>query len=212
MTALLTILAALSAALHIRAEYAGPVYQIYVFKPLTMLLIILIALLIRRTVSRRYRALVIAGLLFSLGGDIFLMLPVDMFIAGLVSFLLAQVCYTVAFTSDIGFTVSLPLLVPFALYGAVIFGILAPHTGKMKLPVLVYMVVILIMAWQASVRWSLTGESGARLAFLGAVLFVISDSLLALDRFRGKFKAARLLVLTTYFSAQWLIALSLASL
>ena len=46
------------------------------------------------------------------------------------------------------------------------------------------------------------------IAFLGAVLFVISDSVLALDRFRGEFGAARALTLSTYYAAQWLIASS----
>jgi len=92
--------------------------------------------------------------------------------------------------------------------GLCMFSILAPHLGKMKLPVLVYMVVILVMAWQAWERWHQTGQSAALLAFLGAVLFCISDSALAVNRFRGSYKMARLLTLSTYFAAQWLIARS----
>jgi uncharacterized membrane protein YhhN len=71
------------------------------------------------------------------------------------------------------------------------FSILAPHLGKMKLPVIVYMVVILVMAWQAWERWRQTGQSGALLAFLGAGLFVISDSALAINRFRDSTRARR---------------------
>ena len=137
------------------------------------------------------------------------MLPSDRFLAGLFSFLIGHICYIVAFTFEAGFSFSLPPLLPFAICGAIIFTILAPHTGKMKLPVSAYIMVILVMVWQACARWSQTGSTGPLLAFVGTVLFVISDSVLALDRFRGKFKAARLLTLVTYFSAQWLIALSL---
>jgi len=113
----------------------------------------------------------------------------------------------VAFTSGTGFGFSWRFL-PCVLYGIVIFSILAPHLGNMKLPVLVYMVLILVMAWQAWERWGQTGQSEALLAFLGAVLFVISDSALAINRFRGPYKMARLLTLSTYFAAQWLIARS----
>jgi uncharacterized membrane protein YhhN len=94
------------------------------------------------------------------------------------------------------------------MYGIFIFSILSPHLGQMKLPVLVYMVVILVMAWQAWERWSQTGQSGALLAFLGAVLFLISDSALAVKRFGGRYKSAPALILSTYFAAQWLIARS----
>ncbi|MCB0156555.1 MAG: hypothetical protein KDD83_00360, partial [Caldilineaceae bacterium] len=73
---------------------------------------------------------------------------------------------------------------------------------------LVYMAVILVMGWQALARWLTLGTLAAGLAAVGALLFVISDSVLALDRFRGRFVMARLLVLSTYFAAQWLIAWS----
>jgi uncharacterized membrane protein YhhN len=57
-------------------------------------------------------------------------------------------------------------------------------------------------------RWSQTGQSQALLAFLGAVLFLVSDSALAVNRFRGHYKSAPALILSTYFAAQWLIARS----
>jgi uncharacterized membrane protein YhhN len=207
LTAILTLLAILSAALHIRAEYHGPRVHVYLFKPLTMVFILLIAVQAGWPDVSRYKVAIIAGLLFSLAGDVFLMLPSDRFVAGLVSFLVAHLFYIAAFTSGTGFGFSWRLL-PCAIYGILIFSILAPHLGKMKLPVVVYMVVILVMAWQAWERWHQTGQSTALLASLGAVLFVVSDSALAVNRFRGPYKMARVLTLSTYFAAQWLIALS----
>ena len=88
------------------------------------------------------------------------------------------------------------------------FSILAPHLGEMKLPVVVYMVAILVMAWQAWERWSQTGQSAALLAFLGAVLFVVSDSALAVNRFRGGYNSAPALIPSTHFAAQLLISRS----
>ena len=205
--ATLTLLAILSASLHIRAEYHGPRYHVYLFKPLTMAFILLIAVQAGWPDVSRYKVAILAGLLFSLAGDVFLMLPSDRFIPGLVSFLVAHLFYIAAFTSGAGFGFSWRLL-PCVLYGIAIFSILAPHLGKMKLPVLVYMVVILAMAWQAWERWHQAGQSAALLAFLGAVLFVVSDSALAVNRFRGQYASARALTLSTYFAAQWLIARS----
>ena len=206
--ATLTLLAILSASLHIRAEYRGPRYHVYLFKPLTMVFILLMAVQARQPGASLYKVAIIAGLVCSLAGDIFLMLPSDRFIPGLVSFLMAHLFYITAFTSGTGFGFSVWSLTPCLIYGIFMFSILLPYLGKMKVPVLVYMVVILLMARQAWERWSQTGQSEALLAFLGAVLFLISDSALAVNRFRGRYQSAQALILSTYFAAQWLIARS----
>ena len=210
LTSILTLLAILSASIHIRAEYRGPRQHIYIFKPLTMVFILLIAILGQATLPF-YKYMIITGLVFSLAGDVFLMLPADRFVAGLVAFLIAHLFYIAAFASEISALIWWPL-VPAVIYGIVIYTILAPSLGKLKLPVLIYVVGILIMAWLAWERWSQTGQSGALLASVGAVLFVISDTILALNRFRGTFKPARALNLTTYFAAQRLIASSVGAL
>jgi uncharacterized membrane protein YhhN len=140
------------------------------------------------------------------------MLPSDRFVAGLLAFLVAHLLYIVAFASEIkvGALTWWPLI-PLIIYGVVICVILVPSLGVLKSPVLVYVVVILIMAWLAWERWIQTGQSGALLAFAGAILFVISDTILALNRFRGAFELARALNLITYFAAQWLIASSVGT-
>ena len=197
-----------TAALAIAGEMRGRRRLVYVFKPLTTTLIILFALLLPATVAAPYKLLVVLGLLCSLAGDVFLMLPQDRFIPGLVSFLLAHLFYIAAFTRGVGFDLTWWPLLLYLLYGGVMLGLLWPHLGGMRMPVLVYMAVILVMGRQALARWLTLDTLAAGLAAAGALLFVISDSVLALDRFRGRFVAARLLVLSTYFAAQWLIAWS----
>ncbi|MFO7678949.1 MAG: lysoplasmalogenase [Chloroflexota bacterium] len=203
---ILTIAAAVTAVLAIQGEYKPARTQVYLFKPLTTILIIGIALL-GVSDNALYKTLIIAGLVFSLGGDVFLMFPAKYFIAGLVSFLIGHLCYIAAFATDGGFQLSWWLL-PIAVYGVIIYRILYPHLGKMRAPVTAYVLIILTMAWQALTRWSVLQTTGALLAAVGAVFFVVSDSALALDRFREKYRSARVIVLTTYWLAQWLIALS----
>jgi uncharacterized membrane protein YhhN len=210
LTYILMLLVILSACIHIRAEYRGPRQHIYIFKPLTMVFIWLIAIL-GQAASPFYKYMIITGLVFSLAGDVFLMLPSDRFVAGLVAFLIAHFFYSAAFASEISALIWWPLI-PFVIYGIVIYIILVPSLGKLKLPVLIYVVVILIMGCLAWERWSQTGQSGALLASIGAVLFIISDTILAIDRFRGAFKLSRALNLTTYFAAQLLIAGSVGTL
>ena len=208
LIAILTFLAFLSAILTILAAYQSRRLTHYLFKPLTIVFIILIALQGNHSTSSFYRGTIIAGLLFSLVGDVFLMLPRDRFIQGLLSFLVAHLFYIVAFTVEGHRSLSFWDVIPFLIYGSLMLRWLWPHLGKMRLPVMAYMLVILTMGWTATSRWMLTGQEGSRLALLGAILFIASDSLLAVDRFQGRFRSSHLLILSTYFSAQWLIALS----
>ena len=205
----LTLLALVSAIMHIRAEYLGPQYHIYLFKPLTMVFVLLIAISRARKGPVFYACTIIGGLLCSMAGDMFLMLPSDQFISGLVSFLVAHLFYIAAFTHGRRFRLSVWSLLPFVVYGILIFIVLSTGLGAMKLPVLAYIVVILVMGWQAWERWDDTGQRLALLAFFGAVLFIISDSILAINRFRQPFEMARALTLSTYFAAQWMIAFSI---
>jgi len=223
MIYILIPVAAVSAALHIRGEYRGLRQQVYLFKPLTMVIIFLIALL-GMEAAPAYRYLILGGLVASIGGDVFLMLPADRFVAGLIAFLIAHLFYIAAFTSEITVLVWWPLI-PLAAFGLILYLILASSLAKLKLPVLLYIIVILLMTWLACTRQLQPGQpevlqqalgqagrvsqGGALPAFIGAVLFVISDAVLALNRFRGAFRAAALLNLSTYFAAQALIAGSL---
>jgi len=208
-TLAVTVLALVSAALEIRAEYRGPRSHVYCFKPLTMVLILVIALSDARADPSIRAVALVAGLVFCLMGDVLLMLPSDRFVAGLACFLVGQIAYTIAFTAGIGFSFSVRSLAPAVLYGALIYLLLAPHLAKLRLPVLAYIIVILIMTWQAFERWNRVRHSGNLLALAGAILFLFSDSVLALDRFRQRFESARFLTLSSYFCAQLLIASSL---
>ena len=203
---ILTILAIISASIHMFGEYQGPDYLIFIFKPLTMVFIILIAVLAKDPPSGRYKIAIIAGLIFSMIGDVLLSLPMDLFVIGVFSFLIAQLIYTYAFRVGRSFRLRFLALLPFAVYGILIFVILLPGLNAMTLPVAAYVIVIMVMAWQAWDQWDDKRTQWALLAFIGAVLFVVSDSLLAINKFGEPFLAARALTLTTYFSAQWLIS------
>jgi len=208
LTLLLTTLAALAGALHVRAEYRGSRRQVYLLKPLTVVFIIAIAATIPGPPSAHYRAAILAGLLCSIAGDVFLMLPGDRFLPGVASFLLAHLAYLVAFTTGFPFGTAPLLLLPFAAFGAVILVLLWPKLGVMRVPVTIYLVVIVAMAWQAASRAATLSSHGALHAAIGATLFVISDAALALNRFYRPFRAAQAVILPSYYAAQLLIAWS----
>jgi uncharacterized membrane protein YhhN len=186
----------------------------YIGKPLTTLLILLLALSVEPAADARYRRAVLAGLVLSLVGDVFLMLPGDRFVPGLVAFLLAHVCYIVAFApGSSGKARAVGFLVVAVVAGGNLAGLLPRVDEALKIPVLAYVAVLATMApfalarmWTPAVAHVL--PRSARLAAIGAVLFMVSDSLLAWDRFAGGVPARALLVLGTYYAAQWCIARS----
>lgn len=206
----LSLLIAASAALAIAAEHRGQRRAVYVLKPLTTILVLALAATSARPVAGGYQALVCAGLVFSLAGDVFLMLPRDRFVAGLASFLIAHLFYIAAFAPrPATFAAPLVLLALLA-YGIVLLRALWPRLGALRVPVAVYAAALLVMAWQAAARWAVLDTTAALLAAVGACLFVISDSVLAWERFARRHDYGQVVVLSTYFAAQWLIALSVS--
>jgi len=165
---------------------------------------------------RTYARAILLGMAFSCIGDIFLMLPFDAFVPGLIAFLLAHVCYIVAFRAGFrsgqGLLFSAALLAVFA--GINLAGLWPLLPNDLRIPVVVYVVVLALMATLALARaWTNnaatpSAPTSARWAAIGAVLFVISDSVLAWDRFGGGLPAATLCVLSTYYAAQYCIARS----
>lgn len=157
-----------------------------------------------------------AGLIFSLAGDVFLMLPREQFIAGLISFLLAHLAYLAGFNTTLppANLASLALLVLVALTGLQIYrriaaGLAASGNQSLKPPVLVYSSVISLMTFSALLtlvrpEWE---ALPALLASAGALLFFTSDSFLAWNKFVSPLPYGRLRVIVTYHLGQILIVL-----
>ncbi len=103
---------------------------------------------------------------------------------------------------------SLLAFMPFAIFGGVMIGLLWPVLGNLRLPASVYALALMIMGWQAAGRWLDVGSSSALMAFVGVVLFIISDSIMIFHRFRSPYRNARLIYMTVYYLALWLIAMS----
>lgn len=203
---------AVSAALAIvGAEWDGLRVLHYLFKPLTTLLI---AAMVWRTVAtgHGYRRAVLAGLLLSLLGDVFLMLPGDWFAFGLGSFLLAHLCYLRAFRLRGEWFRPFWPVFAYGVVAATILAYLWPHLPtELKIPVVVYVVALAGMAAQAACIWRRHLDRTATLAAVGGACFVLSDALLAIDRFALAIPFASVWVLLSYWMAQWCIARSTAS-
>lgn len=183
----------------------------YVAKPLATIAILTLAATAADAVSSRYRRLIVAGLGFSLVGDVLLMLPGDRFVPGLIAFLVAHLCYIAAFLTQSRLAARPVAFVGYALVSATLLSSLLPVLPTtLRAPVIVYVVVITTMAAQSAVWMLQSSVEQARRAAIGGAWFVVSDATLAIDRFRVDVPYRDLLVLGTYFVAQWCLARSVS--
>ena len=156
----------------------------------------------------------LAGLIFCLGGDVFLALPQKtMFLFGLVSFLLGHVLYVFGFLSlvPISAWVQVSTLVIICISAAV-FIWLKPHLGSMLGPVIVYILVIsgMLIGALAVFNSDSIAARGRLLVVTGAILFYLSDLFVARNRFVKKEYVNRLVGLPLYYTGQYLLALSVS--
>jgi uncharacterized membrane protein YhhN len=184
-------------------------------KPLATALILWLAWSAQPALSRRYRRWISIGIVCSLLGDVLLMLPQDLFVPGLVAFLFGHLCFLAAFLGDSRFAARPLWLLASWGYAAINLWLLWDSIGAaLRLPVIVYVVVLSSMGGQALARAGMFARRGdaragsARRAAVGAVLFMLSDSLLAWNRFHAAIPLSSLWVLSTYYLALWWIARS----
>ncbi len=199
------------------AEVRGLNGLLYVCKPLMMVVLSAWFFFNSRRVGDRFTLLVQAGLFFSLIGDIALMfqhLDGFNFLLGLAAFLVAQVCYTLAFAHNVftvggseGVIVSTVIGVLLLIYGFIFALDLQPRLDEgMVPPVMVYAGAITLMGIAAGFRYRRTYPASFWLVLVGALCFIASDSLLATNRFVRPLPSAGLLIMATYATAQVLIA------
>lgn len=199
-------LAIAAAALTIAGKMLGAVWMVWTFKPLATAAII--ALAWQRS-DGRYARSIRAGLVFSLAGDV-LLIPQGLFVPGLIAFLCAHLAYLRGLTAATRFGARRLPFAFVAIVAAAILVVLWPKLpAGLRVPVLGYVAVLGAMCAQAIARASVLRDAGARVAAIGAVLFLLSDAMLAFDRFHTPLPGAALLVLGTYYCAQLLLALSI---
>ncbi len=151
-------------------------------------------------------ALLLAALAFSVAGDVWLMFP-DFFIQGLASFLIAHVFYISLFKQGVIWFPSKAVLGGCLAYGAAMYAYLSPYlSADLHIPVAVYVCFIALMGAQAIGRAVALKTSASKWVVVGSLLFMVSDSLLAINKFSLPIALSQLWILGTYFSAQLLIA------
>ncbi|MEZ4802399.1 MAG: lysoplasmalogenase [Gelidibacter sp.] len=183
----------------------------YLTKPAIVMSLIIFFWKESQSISKPIRNLTLLALSFSLLGDVLLMfaeVSQSYFMLGLVAFLIAHIMYILVFLRQrnptkkpIGFAVIL------IIYAIGLFLVLKNGLGEMLVPVLIYMLVILTMATTSFLREGKVPKMSYGFVFLGAILFMVSDSFLAINKFHQAFTYANIIIMLTYGFAQYFIVL-----
>ncbi len=182
----------------------------FAMKPLLLLPLLMLVMSSKGIVGK---TLLVLALCFSWAGDTLLLLVYKssiFFLLGLAAFMLAHILYIVLFRLKAPYKAistkwNVALLSLIGLYLVILLYILNPGLGEMKIPVMVYAVVISYMLLNAVWASRAMQSRPANQLILGAVSFVVSDSILAINKFHTPFDAASFLIMVTYLFAQYSI-------
>jgi uncharacterized membrane protein YhhN len=189
---------------------------VYISKPLVVITLILYFLVATWKIENAFIKIIIWALFFSWLGDLALMFDSfdqKSFMIGLLAFLFAHLRYiNFFFIARIGEKVKLKpgLILIVAVYYAGLITFLYSHLNEMKIPVIVYGLVISIMFLLALHMLFIKNKEAGKLLMLGALLFVTSDSILAINKFYQPFEMAGIFTMLTYGLAQLFITLGAA--
>lgn len=181
----------------------------YITKPSILIALILFFWTQSAALHKSIRLMTLLALVFSLLGDVLLMFvdqSANYFMLGLIVFLIAHIFYIAVFLKHRDKNKQ-PLWFGLLLlmYGIGIFYGLKDGLGEMLIPVLIYMLVILTMAITAFWRNNSVGKWSYVLVFFGALFFMMSDSLLAINKFYTSLPLSNISIMLTYALAQFFI-------
>jgi alkenylglycerophosphocholine/alkenylglycerophosphoethanolamine hydrolase len=194
----------ISALLFITEVGKDSVVARVIFKSVPLLCLVI---WVRVMARDRYATLILAGLIFSLVGDVLLEISADLFVPGLIAFLLGHVAYIAAFVSAAR-ELKLPRLLPFAAWVVLAYLLLLPNLNDMAMPVAAYVIVIGAMMWRSSATLTNPVVRWQWLVLIGAILFGLSDTLLAFKKFNGVTVGPTFTVIGLYWLGQLGLALS----
>ncbi|WP_353777696.1 lysoplasmalogenase family protein [Winogradskyella sp. 3972H.M.0a.05] len=181
----------------------------YIAKPAIVISLITYVVFKGTIENATIKRLTISALVLSVIGDILLMFVDNsphFFTAGLAAFLLAHVVYIITFLKHRNTKRSIIAFAAILLvYAALLFYLIKDNLGAMLIPVILYMLVILSMAVSAYKRKGNVSTLSYNLVFIGALCFMLSDSLLALNKFYNPLPLSNISIMLTYASAQYLI-------
>lgn len=212
MNRIALVIFVLIGTVHLIAVTGNLEWLVFVSKPLIMISLMIYYL----TGVARRNMLFLTAIFFCWLGDVLLMFQQQQalfFLLGLAAFLAGHVLYVICYrkfrwpqgVNELLVTQKIRYAMPVVIAGSGLVAILFPNLGDLTVPVIVYAFVISLMTLQALFRFGFTTNASFVLVFIGAIFFMISDSLLAINKFMQPLPFAGLAIMLTYILAQYLI-------
>lgn len=193
--------------LYVDASYRGPVWQRWLFQPITLLLLLALAWQAPGLTATSY--LIILGLLATLAGSALLMLSSERLLYAVGAFFLCHVLYTIGFVSRMTLTIFWPLPLTLLVLGVALIMFLWSRLDELRWPVCTYIGVTLLMVWVAGEQYFLLGNDYNFSLLAGTALLLVAAAVWLISHYRYPFNAARAVFAACYFTGHFLIVRSL---
>lgn len=177
------------------------------FKPLTTSFIIFLGYAVMSNSPTLYSKVIFVSLFFALIGDV-LLIGYKHLLPGLLFFVLVHIGLIIGITSFYGFQLLPYPLLPLAVFGFGFFFYMKKSLGRFKIPLAIYIVVIIVMNWQAINLLLINGNTSSWLIAIASLLFAFSDSVIAFNLFKKQFRASELLILSTYWMSIYMLTIA----
>lgn len=197
----------LSGWLYVDASYRGPAWQRWVFKPVTLILLLMLA--IQAPVFNAISYLVLAGLCASLIGDALTLLPRQRLLYAIGAFFLSHLLYTIWFASQMTLSFFWPLPLALLVIGALLLAVIWSQLAEYRMPVCTFIAMTLVMVWLAGELWFIRPTSPALSGFLGAGLLLLSNIVWLVSHYRRRFSADNAIAAACYFAGHFFIVRAL---
>ncbi|RRO04389.1 lysoplasmalogenase [Pectobacterium aquaticum] len=194
--------------LYVDASYRGPTWQRWLFKPVTMLL--LLALAWQMPLLGVLGYLIVLGLLATLVADTLLLLPTQRLLYAFGVYFLSHLLYTISFfTGQISLTFFWPLALTLVILAVILIAIIWGRLETQRWPACAFIIMTTLMVWIAGERYFALGTNANVSLLTGTVLLFIAHAAWLIHHYRFPFRAHQAIVAAGYFGGHFLIVRSL---
>nr|WP_024966471.1 lysoplasmalogenase [Pantoea sp. IMH] len=193
--------------LYVDASYRGPQWQRWVFKPVTMLL--LLALAWQAPVLNTTDYLILFGLLATLVGDSLTLLPERRMLYATGAFFLSHLLYTICFASQMTLTFFWPIPLMVLIIGAALIATIWTKLDELRWPVCTFIGITLLMVWLTAEQYFFRPNDYSFSIMTGAALLLLANIFWLVSHYRRRFSADSALIAASYFAGHFMIVRSL---
>ncbi|KGT91103.1 membrane protein [Erwinia typographi] len=193
--------------LYVDASYRGPQWQRWVFKPVTLLL--LLALAWQAPVLNTTDYLILCGLLATLIGDALTLLPNRRLLYAIGAFFLSHLLYTLSFASHMTLTFFWPIPLALLIIGALLIAAIWTRLEALRWPVCTFIGMTLLMVWLTTEQYFFRPTDYSFSLMVGTSLLLLANIVWFISHYRRRFTSDSAIVAACYFAGHFMIVRSL---